>query len=329
MFCLLLLSYALGNISSVHKHVRKTRSLVEDLDMEALEEDAVAYLQGLTEEEMQAFLSFEQELEGKTEGELQELQSLITPEVLESFHAMVHGGARSLAMLYGPKQARIVGLIPFAIMAVCLFSMGMEDRGLPLAGQPPSGWTCSDSWYFTDDGCDCNCGVWDDDCSRKVNGDPLQPDYGTLYGCPSGDFVCVNVGGAPQCQLASVALTWTCPEDFYASGDGCDCNCGSWDPDCDTQDWVYGCTDDQDGDTIYSSYDFTCVNNGGAPQCQALRNVEARSSENLKKDVGRLFGEAPRARNLKEAPSTRNLKELQARIKDLQNAQARSKTKQG
>jgi hypothetical protein len=26
---------------------------------------------------------------------------------------------------------------------------------------------------------------------------------------------------------------WTCSELFYGPKDGCDCNCGAWDPDCD------------------------------------------------------------------------------------------------
>merc|ERR1719197_904119 len=26
---------------------------------------------------------------------------------------------------------------------------------------------------------------------------------------------------------------WTCPDKLYSGGDGCDCDCGVWDPDCD------------------------------------------------------------------------------------------------
>lgn len=29
---------------------------------------------------------------------------------------------------------------------------------------PPKGWVCDASWYGTDDGCDCGCGIVDDDC---------------------------------------------------------------------------------------------------------------------------------------------------------------------
>ena len=41
---------------------------------------------------------------------------------------------------------------------------------------------------------------------------------------------------------SSAPDTWTCEEDFYDAGDGCDCNCGAWDPDCsDPSADVYGC----------------------------------------------------------------------------------------
>ena len=26
---------------------------------------------------------------------------------------------------------------------------------------------------------------------------------------------------------------WTCDPNYYNARDGCDCNCGAWDPDCD------------------------------------------------------------------------------------------------
>jgi hypothetical protein len=35
---------------------------------------------------------------------------------------------------------------------------------------------------------------------------------------------------------------WTCDVSYYDAGDGCDCKCGAWDPDCDNPALpVYGC----------------------------------------------------------------------------------------
>jgi hypothetical protein len=48
-----------------------------------------------------------------------------------------------------------------------------------------------------------------------------------------------DVDGAPWGNYGSaytrqdVPSTWTCNPLFYGSKDGCDCECGAWDPDCD------------------------------------------------------------------------------------------------
>src|SRR5690606_9862237 len=43
-----------------------------------------------------------------------------------------------------------------------------------------------------------------------------------------------------------VPEAWTCNPDYYAAEDGCDCNCGVSDPDCDIPDaTIYGCDDGQ------------------------------------------------------------------------------------
>jgi len=39
---------------------------------------------------------------------------------------------------------------------------------------------------------------------------------------------------SPRFTRRDVPSAWTCSELFYGSKDGCDCNCGAWDPDCDT-----------------------------------------------------------------------------------------------
>jgi hypothetical protein len=50
-----------------------------------------------------------------------------------------------------------------------------------------------------------------------------------------------DVDGAPWGNYSKtytrsvVPTTWTCNPLFYGSKDGCDCNCGAWDPDCETE----------------------------------------------------------------------------------------------
>jgi len=42
-----------------------------------------------------------------------------------------------------------------------------------------------------------------------------------------------NYSSAYTRSASQVPTTWTCNAAFYGSNDGCDCNCGAWDPDCD------------------------------------------------------------------------------------------------
>lgn len=92
-----------------------------------------------------------------------------------------------------------------------------------------SGWTCNPSYYAAGDGCDCGCGCWDPDCD-----DPAQQ----TYGCAGGEL-CVAPG---VCEASAPCFGWTCNADYYNAGDGCDCDCGCWDPDCtDPEQSVWGC----------------------------------------------------------------------------------------
>ncbi|MFZ9888614.1 MAG: hypothetical protein ACO3JL_14035, partial [Myxococcota bacterium] len=92
----------------------------------------------------------------------------------------------------------------------------------------PAEWTCAESFFGSDDGCDCGCGVVDPDCAD-----------GTAASC---DFNNCDVAGEEPtasnnavCAVPSTLPTaWTCPEEWYANGDGCDCGCGVVDPDCTT-----------------------------------------------------------------------------------------------
>ncbi|KAL9641528.1 hypothetical protein ABK040_013449 [Willaertia magna] len=111
----------------------------------------------------------------------------------------------------------------------------------------PSNWSCSPLSFGSGDGCDCNCGAWDPDCNVKS---------ATLFNCPkSGSYKCSNTtsqNGVCVSQFAPngapIPSDWNCPADYYGSGDGCDCGCGAWDPDCFGQtigSYAFGCLDNQ------------------------------------------------------------------------------------
>merc|ERR1719378_1663157 len=51
-------------------------------------------------------------------------------------------------------------------------------------GSAPAGWTCNPEYYDTQDGCDCECGIYDPDCDGvQSSGEVSSP---TLYGCVEG-----------------------------------------------------------------------------------------------------------------------------------------------
>ncbi len=129
------------------------------------------------------------------------------------------------------------------------------DDGLCEGGAAvPAEWTCTDAWYGGDDGCDCDCGAWDPDCD-----DPAA----TVYRCDEGqtcnaDGVCVDDGSGP-------ADGWACNDAFYGTGDGCDCDCGAYDPDCDDPaQSVFGC----DAGQICNA-DGVCEDDGGGSDVPA------------------------------------------------------------
>lgn len=85
-----------------------------------------------------------------------------------------------------------------------------------------TGWTCAAGVYASGGACNCNCGVWDPDCNNAA---------ATVSGC-TGGATCAQPG---VCQGGTpLPATWTCSAAFFGASDGCDCNCGAWDPDCDT-----------------------------------------------------------------------------------------------
>jgi hypothetical protein len=83
---------------------------------------------------------------------------------------------------------------------------------------PPAGWTCDPNDFGDNLGCLCEgCGVADPDCSGTL----------PITGCEDGQ-TCTD---GKTCMGTPTA--WTCAAGKYNSGDGCDCNCGTHDPDCD------------------------------------------------------------------------------------------------
>jgi hypothetical protein len=107
----------------------------------------------------------------------------------------------------------------------------------------PDGWTCSPSFYNQMDGCDCMCGVQDPDCNL--------PDF--VYGCYDGASpLCIN----GQCQYSPPPAAWACDPSYYDAHDGCDCECGVADPDCNyTSQVLLNCPED----VIATCEDGICI----------------------------------------------------------------------
>lgn len=149
----------------------------------------------------------------------------------------------------------------------------------------PEGWTCSARWYAAGDDCDCECGVYDPDCdnaalrttncgvggrcqadatcdvpipetwtcdrTRYNNGQQCDCDCGAYDpDCDNPNARIVNCAPGGECQAdgtctASIPREWTCRARYYHADDGCDCNCGAYDPDCDDpRSAVYNCSPD-------------------------------------------------------------------------------------
>jgi hypothetical protein len=116
------------------------------------------------------------------------------------------------------------------------------------------GWSCSISFFGTDDGCDCGCGIVDPDCadasvascefcagtgSCNDAGCPGNIDALDNATCASDDCIadddCAADEACDETTGVCINITaWTCNDAFFASNDGCDCGCGLVDPDCAT-----------------------------------------------------------------------------------------------
>ena len=119
-------------------------------------------------------------------------------------------------------------------------------------------WTCDQSYFNAQDGCDCACGEWDPDCDIAGQ---------TLY-CASGrdteNRVCNK--DTLVCEAEATAPVFTCNQAYYNARDGCDCNCGAWDPDCDVAGQTLYCdgTADTQGRTC-SATTLQCVSGSTPP----------------------------------------------------------------
>lgn len=93
-----------------------------------------------------------------------------------------------------------------------------DDCGGVGPSGPPAGWTCPSGWWDAREGCDCGCGARDPDCDV-----PGQ----RVFHCGEGE----TCDAAGQCTAGEGM--WFCPASYYGTSDGCDCECGAYDPDCD------------------------------------------------------------------------------------------------
>ncbi|MCP4504358.1 MAG: trypsin-like peptidase domain-containing protein [Deltaproteobacteria bacterium] len=105
-----------------------------------------------------------------------------------------------------------------------------DANGSCASSEAPASWTCDASFYGTNDGCDCACGAVDPDCADTTQ---------SVFNCDPG-VTCNAAGGCDS------GTTWTCDPAKYDASDGCDCGCGTLDPDCLKEEQaVLGCAADE------------------------------------------------------------------------------------
>jgi hypothetical protein len=163
---------------------------------------------------------------------------------------------------YSTYLYRVLGVRPRAV-----------DSEFSVLNKPeiPQSWTCKPEQYGSGDGCQCSCGAFDPDCNPFAAVSVDCPGYDDI--CVPGfdnEPICTlrhkvlsdrkliqiqsgvpvhhpqfyfsndtDIDGAPWGNYSStytssvVPSEWSCNPLFYGSKDGCDCQCGAWDPDCD------------------------------------------------------------------------------------------------
>lgn len=122
----------------------------------------------------------------------------------------------------------------------CLLLSGPVVVDIPA---PPPEWTCSPPDFDDGSTCHCECGTWDPDCD--VAGAELE-------GCSAGQS-CVDPG---KCE--GIPTDWSCDPNEFANGGDCNCECGAYDPDCDSgASTVIGCATSE-----YCASDARCLPEG-------------------------------------------------------------------
>ena len=130
-------------------------------------------------------------------------------------------------------------------------------------------WTCDQSYFNAKDGCDCNCGDWDPDC------DVANQKLYCEGSADSQDRVCNK--DTLVCEAPSSGPAFTCTASYYNAKDGCDCECGAWDPDCDVAGQALYCGEVKDTLGRTCNKDTMMCETGSTPpsgQLFALRQTE-------------------------------------------------------
>ena len=122
-------------------------------------------------------------------------------------------------------------------------------------------WTCEENRFAALDGCDCGCGIVDRDCDNATGSACNRCDACLDSDVPCASSLKVSASNNSQCT------GWVCPNQYYGSGDGCDCGCGIVDPDCSAGDasactYCAAC-----GDAITSCADSASVVSADNAQC--------------------------------------------------------------
>jgi len=120
--------------------------------------------------------------------------------VLISLSQTSHPGARGLSIHFPGRDlyfspAYTDDVAPWSACAWTVFVDAYSTAISPA-------WTCSGSYFGSDDGCDCGCGCWDPDCDE-------DPDP---YGC-SGDEICVPPGLCQDAEGPCLEGTAQCSGD--------------------------------------------------------------------------------------------------------------------
>jgi hypothetical protein len=122
---------------------------------------------------------------------------------------------------------------PGCIADRCEACFDADGAWRPCTADPnPDDWTCGPQSRMNDSLCDCGCGIPDPDCDGSGCTEPgcRKVACDTRNGC--GDFVTADNDDCSSINPSALTQDWTCAWDHYGSGDGCDCGCGTIDPDC-------------------------------------------------------------------------------------------------